>query len=140
MNKHNTVVLTKCENQSQNARLIHMSRYIEYLAIVNDFQDIMDVRYDLSDEDINDVIAKMEPITTYLNSLAEQHGVKNLVPPCVIADIDWSGHLPLIQEYLSSRLTAMKTAFIETSWLIDDMELVDALEEIDTINQSFVDE
>lgn len=48
--------------------------------------------------------------------------------------------MPIVEEYLRIRINAMKTAFIETCWVIDEMPLVDALGEIDKIIESFIDD
>ncbi|MBR4742492.1 MAG: hypothetical protein IK079_06335 [Desulfovibrio sp.] len=140
LNNNISVVSNNIENNTKTERLIHMSRYLEFLTIVQEFQAITDPRSNCGDDAVNDLIAKMEAIATYLNEIAERYEVKNLVPPCSSYDFDDSGHLPLIEGYLRIRLEAMKMAFIEIAWAIDDFNLPDALEQIDRIIDEFTDD
>lgn len=137
----NIEVSSNQETNAKTERLIHMSRYLEYLAMVQDFQAITGVRNYLNDDEaINYLISKMNTTTSYLNEVAQRHGVKNLLPQCIYNDIDDGCNMPIVEEYLRIRINAMKTAFIETCWVIDEMPLVDALGEIDKIIESFIDD
>ncbi len=140
MNKHNSVVLTKCENQSQNARLIHMSRYLDLLGLEHDFESVSDVNNGWDEDAICALISKMASTSEYLNRVSEEHGVHNIVAPCSLNDIEDSANEPLVFGYLGINLKGMKAAFHELSWCIDDFNLPDALGDLEAITKGFIDD
>ena len=116
-----------------------MRHYLDFLALEQDFVAITDADKLFNKDAVSDLISKIEPATDYLNTVSEEHGVKNIVAPCSIADIyDWD-NVPLLIEYVNIKLEAMKSAFYALACGIDDFNLPDALGEIETITQSFTE-
>lgn len=107
-----------------------ISGYLGFICITNRMEEIADDQNNVKQEEVQHIINSLNRISDDLNDIANMYGIKKLVNRCKLWHIRDKNDVKVVSAYLTTVRSSIESAFIELSWLINDMELPSILDDI----------